>query len=128
MRRHPIAGVGASVDLLLPTITSSLRGECVRAASTFGASPGGLTLQTVVLVVDDEHRDHDRAQVGIEQGLTGAARPSDRRGENRAPDIFEQRCAAALTAAVEPWLAAISQTGRSACARPKSIALLIASA
>ena len=30
---------------LLVTITSSVRGERVRAASTFGASPGGLTAQ-----------------------------------------------------------------------------------
>ena len=112
---------------LLVTITSSLRGERVRAESTLGASPGGVSAQVSWSLLTMS------TGTAIEPGSASkivspprAVRVTDE--ASTAPHTFDPRCAAPLTAAVVPALVPISQTGRMTRERTKSIALLMASA
>jgi len=104
------------------------RGEAFRAESTIGASPGGVSAQVSNSLPTTS--TGTATAPGSASKMVSPEAPVRRVTEEvrTAPETFEPRCAAPLTAAVVPALVPISQTGNAARERPKSIARLIASA
>jgi hypothetical protein len=100
VRRHPSQGSERLAIWLLVTITSSLRGERVTAASTFGASPGGLTAQVSYWLLTTS-TGTAIAPGSASKSVSGAAGAGHGRGED---DTGYFR-------AVEPWLVPISRGG-----------------
>ena len=92
VRRHPLARVGASGDRAAGHHYQLLaRGKC-QGGEYIRRIAGRTDRTSVALVADDEHRDRNRARLGIKRRLAGAARAGDGRGEDDTGYFRAEMC------------------------------------